>query len=169
MWDWSYLSSENNSNFSRVKRNNGLEVLIKLTKCWHLQKEIGQFPLNLSIMSLVRSILSWAELTGEVYCLHSASNSPSQWGVGPSTANLSLDAISSCVNKAWDYCSMLNMWWGGWRVLVVSPTDIWRTSEGNVMDSSWLRIVCEGPNIQPECLPNFTSYLLLGARAIETE
>ena len=30
-------------------------------------------------------------------------------------------------------------------------------------------IVCEGPDMFPECLSNFTSYLLRGARAIETE
>ena len=30
-------------------------------------------------------------------------------------------------------------------------------------------IVCEGPDMFPGCLSNFTSYLLRGARAIETE
>ena len=30
-------------------------------------------------------------------------------------------------------------------------------------------IVCEGPDMFPGCLSNFTSYLLRGARAIQTE
>ena len=113
MWDWwTYLSTvENNFNFSRLTEKQWTGRRDKADKVLtpHKKRSVS-FNLNLSIMSLVSSILSWAELTGELYCLHTASNLPSQWGVGPSTANLSLDAISSSVNKAGDYCSMLNMW-----------------------------------------------------------